>query len=81
MEKKTITVKIEGATATGKSSITWAIIKTLQENGLEVELEAVDHNSINHLQHSMEHDMSLEKRLSFVGEKTKILVQEIQITK
>lgn len=81
MEKKTITVKVEGATATGKSSITWAIIKTLQENGLEVELEAIDHDNIDHLQKSMEHDISLEKRLSFVGEKTKIIVKEIQTTK
>jgi len=79
MEKKNITVKIEGATATGKSSITWAIIKTLQEYGFEVELEAIDHKSINHLQHSMEHDMTLSQRLEFVGEKTKILVKEIQI--
>ena len=29
MEKKVITVKVEGATATGKSSITWAIMKDI----------------------------------------------------
>lgn len=78
MEKKTITVKVEGETATGKSSITLAIIRTLQENGFDVELEAIDHNSIEHLENSMEHDISLEKRLSFVSEKTKIVVKEIQ---
>ena len=78
MEKKVITVKVEGATATGKSSITWAIIKTLKEFGIEVELDAIDHQSINHLQNSMEHDMTLSQRMNIIGERAKIVVKEVQ---
>lgn len=81
MEKKVITVKVEGSTATGKSSITWAIIKTLQQFGIDFELEAIDHQSIDHLEHSMEHDITLPQRMNFIGEKTKIVVKEIQTSK
>lgn len=80
MEKKTVTVKVEGFTSTGKSTITLAIINALQDYGIEVELDSLDYGSdINHLNQSMLHDISLEKRLQFIQEKTKVLVKEVQL--
>lgn len=76
MNKKTITVTITGQTATGKSTIVWALIKLLKENGVDVEMENPDYRSIDHLQKSMEHDITLEQRFLVIKDKINVLVKE-----
>lgn len=79
MEK--ITIKIEGATATGKSTIMWSIIKTLMEHDFDVEMINPDYKDINHLHHAMEHDITIAQRLDAIKHKTKIVVEEVQLNK
>ena len=77
MDKNNITIKIEGTTAIGKSTVTLAIVKALKEFGLEVDLDCTDYRDVNHLEHSMEHDISLSERMSVIYDKTKVTVKEI----
>jgi len=79
MNKNNITVKIEGATAIGKSTITLAIVKALKEFGIEVVLDSDSYRDINHLEHSMEHDISLTERMNAINGKTEVTVKEITI--
>jgi len=81
MEKNSIRVKIEGTTATGKSTIMWSIIKNLIEHGIEVEMVNLDYKDIDHLQHAMEHDITLIQRLDAIKDKTKVIVEEVQLNK
>ena len=81
MEKNSIRVKIEGTTATGKSTIMWSIIKNLIEHGIEVERVNLDYKDIDHLQHAMEHDITLIQRLDAIKDKTKVIVEEVQLNK
>jgi len=74
--KNQINVTIGGRTAIGKSTIMWALIKTLIDNGVEVEMDDPDHRSIEHLQHSMEHDITLEQRFQLLGPKMKVKIIE-----
>ena len=75
--KKEIKVTVAGVTASGKSSIALSLIKCLKEHGIEVELISEDYNnSIEHMEHSLEHDITLEKRLFYLQEKVKVIVEE-----
>jgi uridine kinase len=80
MIRNNIIVKIEGSAATGKSTIMWSIIKSLMEHGIDVEMINTDYKDINHLQHAMEHDISLVQRLDAIKDKTKVVVQEVITT-
>jgi uridine kinase len=80
-EKKAVKIQIIGATATGKSTLSWMILKNLIEAGIEVEYNqpANDYRNINHLQQCMEHDFnSVGERLSMLKDNIKIVVSEIQ---
>ena len=79
MNKNNITIKIEGATAIGKSAVTLAIVKALKEFGMEVDLDDTGYRNVEHLEHSMEHDMSLTERINSMTDKTKVIVKEITI--
>jgi len=79
MNKNNITVKVEGATAIGKSAVTLAIVKALKEFGFEVDLEDTGHRNINHLEHSMEHDISFSERMNTMNSNTKVIIKEITI--
>ncbi len=79
MNKNNITIKVEGATSIGKSAVTLAIVKSLKEFGIEVDLDGADYRDVDHLEHSMEHDISLSERMSVIYDKTKVTVKEITI--
>lgn len=79
MEK--ITIKVEGVTASGKSTILWSIIKNLKEHGIDVDMVSMDYRDINHLEHAMEHDITLSQRLNAISHKTKVVVEEVQLNK
>lgn len=81
MNKNNITIKVEGATAIGKSTITLAIVKALKEFGLEVDLDDTGYRDVNHLEHSMEHDITLSERMSVIYDKTKVTIKEITTKK
>lgn len=57
----------------------WSIIKTLMDHGVEVEMINSDYKNIDHLQHAMEHDISLSQRLNAIKDKTKVIIQEVQL--
>jgi len=80
MNKNNITIKVEGATAIGKSTVTLAIVKALKEFGLEVDLDCNGYRNIDHLEHSMEHDISLSERMNVINDKIKVTIKEITIT-
>ena len=79
--KKKIKVNVAGETASGKSTILWAFVKYLKEHGIDVTLCSDEYKSIEHLQSSMEHDITLEQRLEYLSDRVSIEVEEINIVK
>lgn len=81
MDKQTIKIQISGYTATGKSTIMWAIIKMLKEHGIDVEMATSvnsDYKSIEHLQHAMEHDFdNMSQRLNVIKDKSRVEICEV----
>lgn len=69
MSKKKINVSVSAPSASGKSTILWAIIKTLIEHGVDVDypLEKSKYKSIEQLQNSVEHDfLSLSHKINTI---------------
>lgn len=79
MDKNGVKIIVAGQTASGKSSIMWAVIKCLQQQGIDVNLKPGEHKSIKHLQMSMEHDITLEERFKLLRDKLTVEVEEVNV--
>ena len=76
---KKIKITIAGETNTGKSRITYLIKEALLSKGFIVEFEDFDFGNGNNFDKAM--SINFDKTINTIKEKTKIIIEQVQLKK